>query len=91
MKKVVIIILNLLLLSLIFLFVISNKNYEEKVNKNQEINKKIDNIENIINDKIKQNETLEAEINNLKEQYKKELEEQDIWKNMKEKIEQALS
>ena len=91
MKKVVIIILNLLLLSLIFLFVISNKNYEEKVNKNQEINDKIDNIENIINDKIKQNETLEAEINNLKEQYKKELEEQDIWKNMKEKIEQALS
>lgn len=91
MKKVVIIILNLLLLSLIFLFVISNKNYEEKVNKNQEINDKIDNIENIINDKIKQNETLEAEINKLKEQYKKELEEQDIWKNMKEKIEQALS
>ena len=91
MKKVVIIILNLLLLSLIFLFVISNKNYEEKVNKNQEINKKIDNIENIINDKIKQNETLETEINKLKEQYKKELEEQDIWKNMKEKIEQALS
>ena len=91
MKKVVIIILNILVITSVFLLIYTNKNYKEEVIDNKEIKQEIEQTKNIINDKIVKNKTYETEIKKLKENYQIELKEQNIWKKMKEKLNQFLS
>jgi len=90
MKKIIYISCSLLLTIVVsgFIYILSiNANLK---NDNKILNSKIDKINQKINETKENITNSEDELNNLEETNKEKIKEFEIWKNLKEKINQSL-
>lgn len=92
MKKVIFLIFaSCLICFLLFCFLFLQKKYENLIVDNNNLIIEIDNIKNDIQITSSNNETDSLEIEKLKIENEGKIKEQNIWLNMKEKLEKALS
>ena len=92
MKKVIFLIFaSCLICFLLFSFLFLQKKYENLIVDNNNLIIEIDNIKNDIQITSSNNETDSLEIEKLKIENEGKIKEQNIWLNMKEKLEKALS
>ena len=91
MKKVVFEVIFLVLLGImIFLFLFSSFKLNETKNKKSDMNKEISTLNSEIEKAKIDNESLNDELNELRENSKNKLEDVEIWKKAQEKLNQAL-
>ena len=92
MKKIILIVFMSIIIIICSLFLVKEINkYNDEVKNNKNLANEIDKIKNDINTVNTNITNYEEEIETLKTKHASELKEQQIWKNMKEKLSQSLS